>query len=191
MPDGRSLDTFADITNRKQEEVALQKAHDELENKIEERTADYRKAKEEAEDANRAKSDFLSNMSHEIRTPLHQILSFSQFGVKKIKTSKKEKLLHYFSKIGISGNNLLTLLDDLLDLSKLESGKIDYNMGMKDLKQIINTVANEFISLADEKSINLEFSENNIQADIVCDEQKIAQVLRNYLSNAVKFTPRK
>jgi PAS domain S-box-containing protein len=177
-----------DITERKQAEEALKNIHTKLEKKVEERTVDYKKAKEEAEFANKAKSEFLSNMSHEIRTPMHQILSFSQFGVSKINKVKTEKLLHYFSKIGVVGKQLMSLLDAILDLSKLESGKMDYEMSSKDLKQIIGNVSKEFYSLISEKGVMLEIAEKNIPAEITCDEHKIGQVIRNLLSNAIKFT---
>jgi signal transduction histidine kinase len=139
--------------------------------------------------ANVAKSEFLSNMSHELRTPIHQILSFSQFGIKKIDTSKKEKIFHYFTKIQTSGKNLLSLLNDLLDLSKLESGKMDYEIQPIDLKEIINNVIIEFEALLKENKVNIEIKEIDIPTKTVGDESKIGQVIRNFLSNAIKFTP--
>jgi PAS domain S-box-containing protein len=192
-----------DISERKKADESLQKAHDELEEKVLERTSQLRQeiderkqieyflleARKEAEFANSAKSEFLSNVSHEFRTPMHQILSYSRFGVDKIDKVGKEKLLHYFSKIGTIGKNLLSLLNDLLDLSKLESGKLDYNMRNRNLQQIINKVTQEFVSLVDEKGLALEVAKNSLSTNIVCDEHKIGQVVRNCISNAVKFTP--
>ena len=191
------------ITERKLAEQKLHKAHIELEHKVKDRTEelmseiDERKqietylfeAKQEAEFANRAKSEFLSNISHELRTPMHQILSYSKFGVDKVDKVKKERLLHYFSKIGIIGKNLLSLLNDLLDLSKLESGKMDYDMQNHDLKKVIKDVANEFTLLLSEKELSLNIIEKDIAAEITCDKYKIGQVMRNFLSNAIKFTP--
>jgi len=179
-----------DITKRKLAEKALKKANDELEKKVEERTADYKKVKEEAESANKAKSEFLSNMSHEIRTPMHQILSFSQFGVSKIHKVSLKKLLHYFSKIGIIGRQLMSLLDDLLDLSKLESGKIDYEMEAVYLNVIINDILSEFNSLIEEKGIIFVKDIKSGNSEIKCDQLKISQVVRNLIANAIKFTPR-
>jgi PAS domain S-box-containing protein len=193
-----------DITDRRHAGKKLQEAHDGLELKVAERTAalqqeiderkqiehDLLESRKEAEFANSAKSEFLSNLSHEFRTPMHQILSFSKFGVDKTGKVDNEKLLHYFSKIGTIGKNLLSLLNDLLDLSKLESGKMDYDMRKSDLKQVIHNVSNEFTSLANDKGVILDITENNIQTEMICDEGKIGQVIRNCISNAIKFTPK-
>jgi signal transduction histidine kinase len=185
----RELKAAKERCERKLAQEALKKSHENLEQEVVARTADYRKAKEKEEKANKAKSEFLSNISHELRTPMHQILSYSKFGVDKIGQVDDEKILYYFSKIGTIGKNLLSLLNDLLDLSKLESGRMEYDMKMIDPLIIINETIVEFYSLIDEKGIILE---KNIAGSILainCDEIKIGQVLRNLISNAIKFTP--
>lgn len=189
---------------RRRAEQALKNAHEELEMKVAERTealqqeieerkqleAYLMEARKEAEFANSAKSEFLSNLSHEFRTPMHQILSYAKFGVDKLDKVNKEKLLHYFTKISTIGKNLLVLLNDLLDLSKLESGKLEFNMQQNDLKQMIDAVSNEFASIKDERGIILSVNKGEVSTKIICDGYKIEQVIRNLFSNAIKFSPK-
>ena len=182
----------------------LERAHNELEDKVEERTLNLQEeidervqieeylytAKQEAVAANQSKSDFLSTVSHELRTPIHQILSFSKFGIDKINVATKDKILHYFNNISDISKSLQTLLDDLLDLAKLESGKLDYHMEKNDLNRIITGVTDEFILLASEKKLNLEIKSDGIPTAIICDKIRISQVIRNLISNAIKFSPK-
>ncbi len=183
------LALLADITKRKQTEDELQKTHEDLEKEVRTRTLDYKRAKEEAEYANNLKSEFLANISHELRTPMHHILSYSKYGVEKIQKESKEKLLHYFTQIRNSGNRLLSLLNNLLDLSKLESGKTEYEMRKTSLERLVNNLFDEFSRVVSENSLLLELQKPEIPTTVVCDEMKIGQVLRNLMSNAVKFTP--
>ncbi|MCP4756256.1 MAG: response regulator [Proteobacteria bacterium] len=167
----------------------LCRINDELEKKVEERTVGLIRAKEEAEFANNAKSEFLANISHELRTPLHGVLSFAQLGAARIDTLSKEKTLHYFNRISRSGERLLVLLNDLLDLAKLEAGRVDYQMKKENLRQIIGGGIGEFDSVVKEKRLSLEIVEPEVSTEVVCDNYKIGQVVRNLLSNAIKFTP--
>ena len=89
-----------------------------MENKVEERTKDYKKAKEEAEQANMLKSEFLANMSHELRTPIHHIASYAYIGIKQF-NSKKERVLECFERVISANDRMLVLIDNLFDLSKL------------------------------------------------------------------------
>ncbi len=147
-------------------------------------------AKEKAEEATRAKSDFLANMTHEFRTPMHAILSFSNFGISKIDKAEKEQLLKYFEKIRMSGERLLPLLNNILDLSKLEAGKMTFAVVESDLHVLVQNVISEFGGLAAEKKVFIELADSVKDVDEVvqCDPEKTGQVVRNLLSNAVKFT---
>lgn len=178
-----------DITERIQAAERLQSAHDRLEKEVEQRTADLRKAKEAAETANQAKSDFLANISHELRTPMHHILNYSKYGVEKFDTVQKEKLHHYFSQIRTTGERLLSLLNDLLDLSKLESGTIIYDIKPEDLSSIIINTIKEFSSTSVKRKISALSEFHDMPESVKCDAVRIAQVLRNLLANAIRFTP--
>lgn len=141
------------------------------------------------ETANRAKSEFLANMSHELRTPLHGVLSFATFGIKKAETASREDLLRYFEKIDRSGKVLMTLLNDLLDLAKLESGKMTFEFAPSDVRALVLTVMDEFSSAASLREIKFEGPSSDGDARVVADANKLMQVIRNLLSNAIKFSP--
>ncbi len=145
--------------------------------------------KERAETANRAKSEFLANMSHELRTPLHGILSFAGFGIKRIGNVPPEKLRDYFNKIEQSGRVLLALLNDLLDLAKLEAGKTNFAFQPVDLNVLLATLIDEFSSLTSERRLSINYAVPGFETVLMIDPVRIMQVLRNLLSNAVKFSP--
>ena len=146
-------------------------------------------AQKAAEEANTAKSQFLANMSHELRTPLHGILSFSKFGINKHATAKPEKLLDYFEKIYQSGNTLLNLLNDLLDLAKLEAGKMKFELRPTETSIIILSLVDEFGSLFAERNLTVRHNDRLFKVRTLIDAEKIKQVVRNLVSNAVKFSP--
>ncbi len=162
---------------------------DTLQTQVHERTCELEKTVFKAEAANRAKSEFLANMSHELRTPLHGILSFAAFGVKKVNDVDKSKLFYYFDKIQHSGNTLLRLLNDLLDLAKLESGKMDFVFQENDANLLIQMVVDEFRSMLSEKNIAVEFESPPTASLFEADSGRFLQVVRNLMSNAVKFSP--
>ncbi|CAN2043707.1 hypothetical protein GMMP1_750004 [Candidatus Magnetomoraceae bacterium gMMP-1] len=150
---------------------------------------ELQQSKKAAESANRIKSEFLANMSHEFRTPVHAILSFSNFGIKRINSVSKEKLLNYFVQIKNAGNRLMPLINDILELSKLKAGKVDYNIKKNDIQAVIKMIISELKLLAEEKDQDIKLIKPKISTTTLFDKKKIAQVIRNLLSNAIKFTP--
>ncbi|WP_130471213.1 sensor histidine kinase [Candidatus Magnetaquicoccus inordinatus] len=145
------------------------------------------RAKVEA--AYQAKSIFLANMSHELRTPLHGILSFATFGIRKSNSASPEKLLHYFTQIQNSGQRLLELLNDLLDLAKMESGRMRYQFAEVNLRQIIEEVLTSQEAWFEEKRLQIQIKEQTDSFLVHCDGTRMAQVVRNLLNNASKFSP--
>jgi signal transduction histidine kinase len=138
--------------------------------------------------ANQAKSAFLANMSHELRTPMHGILSFSNLGLTRIESASKEKLARYFSRIHDSGERLLNLLNDLLDLSKLESGQMKMKYSRHDLLELVQQVINEQSARMDGLGINTECHYQNGETQAEFDNVRIFQVIANFFSNAIKIS---
>ena len=138
------------ITERKLAEEKLQRSMDGLEKEVAKRTRELARAKMDAERANNAKSEFLANISHELRNPMHQILSYTKYGIEKIERPK-EKLLHYFQQTRKSADRLMYLLNDLLDLTKMEAGRMDYRMESNNVFQIVNEAVLEIKPVFEEK----------------------------------------
>lgn len=167
----------------------LVQSFNEMQLKLKLQTESLLHAKEVAETANRAKSEFLANMSHELRTPMHAIIGFSKLGVKKLDSWPPEKIKATFKAIQESGERLLVLINDLLDLSKLEAGKMNFDMVESDLLVLTKKVVQELQPLTEQKKLHVNI-ETIMDASIVTmDPTRICQVIRNLLSNSIKFTP--
>jgi signal transduction histidine kinase len=181
--------TGRDITASKTLEAELREHRDHLEDQVRAQTADLLCAKEAAEHANLAKSEFLANMSHELRTPMHAILSFARIGQAKADAAPPAKLREYFEHIRNSGERLLSLVNDLLDLSRLEAGKMPYAMARIDLQRLTEEIGAELDPLLKAKQLTLEIAVGAADCLASGDHKRLGQVLHNLLSNAIKFSP--
>lgn len=143
-------------------------------------------ARDRAESANKAKSEFLANMSHEIRTPMNAIIGFTELLHDQV---KETKLKAYVTTIKSAGNSLLMLINDILDLSKIEAGKISIKLEPVDPEKIFEDIANVFIMSARSKDLDIILEvDSNIPHSLLLDSVRIRQVLFNLVGNAVKFT---
>ena len=138
-----------------------------------------------AEKANQSKSEFLANMSHELRTPLHAILSFAQFGLTRKENITKDKLSSYFQMIQTSGERLLELLNGLLDISKLEAGKLEINFIRKNFLEVVDDCLKEQQSLFLERKLKIQFNHSEAFCFAEFDSLRIAQVISNLIANAI------
>lgn len=176
-----------DIERRMQVEKELQRHREHLEELVKERTAELRVAKERAEVANAAKSTFLANMSHELRTPLNAVLGYTQ--ILKRDKNLDERQTANLDTIQQSAEHLLTLITDLLDLSKIEAGKLELYEGIVVLPTFLQLIADIIRIKAEQKGLHFAYEPGpDLPPAVLADEKRLRQVLLNLLGNAVKFT---
>lgn len=145
-------------------------------------------ARESAIHANKAKSEFLSNMSHDIRTPMNAIVGMTAIATANI--DNKQNVQNCLKKISLSSKHLLGLINDVLDMSKIESGKLTLNMDQISLREVMDSIINIVQSQVKTKNQKFDVSLHNIETEnVFCDSVRFNQVLLNLLSNAIKFTP--
>jgi two-component system cell cycle sensor histidine kinase PleC len=167
-----------DITERKEIEAGLGKAHEEL-----------KTVTTELKRVARVKSEFLANMSHELRTPLNSIIGFSEVLYDETFGPLNEKQRQYVNNVLTSGKHLLLLINQILDMAKVEAGKMKLSLSSLSMKSLLNEITSLVENLVDKKRLELLLEIAEDLPDIEADDLKVKEILYNLLSNAVKFTP--
>ncbi len=179
---------ISDVTERQRAEESLIEERNSLVRRVDERTADLSRANTDLIRAIRAKDEFLANMSHELRTPLNAILAFSEGLLEQFRGPLNERQQESLRNIEISGRHLLALINDILDLSKVESGRMELQHEIFSIADICESSLLFVKELAIKRYLHLEFHLSDRHATVYADPKRLKQMLVNLLSNAVKFT---
>ena len=184
----RNADLSQEINDREFAEKELKKHRDHLEDLVEQRTADLAAARDAALEASRSKSLFLANMSHELRTPLNAIIGYSEMLIDDMDESAKHEHGPDLEKIHSAGRHLLSLINDILDLTKIETGKMDLYEEWFDVKDMVESVASTILPLFEKNNNTFRVNCPDDIGDLFADITKIRQSLFNLLSNSSKFS---
>jgi PAS domain S-box-containing protein len=191
----RSLGTVMDVTERKKAEDTLKEWGEELEKRVQQRTAELEQRSQELAEANvnleelsRHKSQFLANMSHELRTPLNSIIGYTKLMLDGLEGEINEEQRQDLQTVYKNSQSLLALINDLLDLSKIEAGKVTVTNEAFAITELLDEVVPAIKWLAEEKGLTLEYSVTPTIDHLYADKAKTKQTLVNILANAVKFT---
>ncbi|MFZ2961034.1 MAG: PAS domain S-box protein [Candidatus Ozemobacteraceae bacterium] len=180
---------FTEVTERHSISEELRYEREELSRFVDERTEELKIANVELARASRLKDEFLANMSHELRTPLNAVLSLAEALGEQVRGSLNEHQLKSVRVIEESGRHLLALINDILDLSKIEAGRLDFQFDDVDFESIVRSSLHLVRQLASKKKLQIGLKFDSLAGPIRADERRVKQILVNLLSNAVKFTP--
>jgi len=185
----RTAQLEKEVHDRRRAEGTLRQLNEDLEQRVKQRTTDLFRAKERAELANRTKTEFLNNMSHELRTPLNAIIGFAEMTKDEIMGSVGTPVYReYAGHIVSAGNFLMEIIDDILDVSRIESGKIELDTSEHSLAELVESTVLLVRSRFQEKEIEIVQRIDRTIPPVLVDERRFKQILVNLLSNAVKFT---
>lgn len=179
---------FLDITIRKKAEIELEKYRNQLEGLVEKRTHQLEKEKIKAQSADLMKSAFLATMSHELRTPMNSIIGFAGILLKELAGPLNDEQKKQLAMVKKSGEHLLGLINDILDISKIEAGKLKVSLKPFNYVNSLKNTINFLLPQAEAKGLNMVLKINENDITLISDERRVEQILVNLLSNAIKFS---
>jgi signal transduction histidine kinase len=184
------LSVGTDITERKRADEAIRELNATLEGRVAERTAELEIARDRAESADRLKSAFLATMSHELRTPLNSIIGFTGVLLQKLAGPLNDEQVKQLTMVQVSAHYLLALINDVLDISKIEAGQIEIVKQPFDMRLVIEEALRTTSPLAAKKGLSLVAAIASDVGSMVSDRRRVEQILLNLVNNAIKFTER-
>ncbi len=182
---GRSFNRY--WVQLEEEQAKVQASHVELELKVQERTRELREANKQLQELDRLKSMFVASMSHELRTPLNSIIGFTGVILQGMSGPLTEKQTDHLQRVKSAGQHLLSLVSDVIDISKIEAGRAEANIELFSLRTLIEEAKGEVAVVATPKELTIEIEMDN-EVQMETDRRRVYQCLLNYLSNAIKFT---